>query len=175
MKTIHANPTNHTDYPKCKSQSNKHAKKKNTPQSTVPLFRICEMQANTITRRYPTLRIASIRLSWSLPHKDHSLDRDPLSAAKDLWGYVYEDSAADAFLLALTCDTAKWPSKHEAFLVAAPETARNVDSGELKKLFYPDVPLKEEEGFEITGRRGFFDCRKAERLLGWVHRDEVPE
>jgi hypothetical protein len=57
--------------------------------------------------------------------------------------------------------------------VAAPEISTDLDSSELKKSFYPDVPLK--EGFEIKGHQGFFDCGKAERLLGWVHRDSVPE
>ncbi|EKM78120.1 hypothetical protein AGABI1DRAFT_42376 [Agaricus bisporus var. burnettii JB137-S8] len=134
---------------------------------------ICELQADTIARRYPTLRIASLRLSWSLPRKDYAWGRQAQDAAKDLWGYVYEDSVADAFLLSITCDTTKWPSKHEAFLVAAPEINRDLDSGDLKRSFYPDVPVK--EGFEIKGRQGFFDCRKAERLLGWVHRDNMPE
>lgn len=134
---------------------------------------ICELQADTITRRYPNLRIASLRLSWSVPEKAYTLSRDPQPASKDLWGYIYQDSAADALLLAITCDTTKWPSKHEAFLVAAPEIAREQDSGELRRSYWPDVPVR--EGFEIEGRKGFFDCRKAERLLGWIHRDVVPE
>lgn len=134
---------------------------------------ICELQADTITRRYPNLRIASLRLHWSVPNKPFALSRGPQTTAEGLWGYVYQDSAADAFLLAITCDTTKWPSKHEAFIVAAPETAETQDSGKLKESYWPDVPVR--EGFEIKGTKAFFDSRKAERLLGWVHRDVVTE
>jgi len=133
---------------------------------------ICEIQADTITRRYPELRIASIRPHWSLPdrtHARHPEGRDPFH----LWGYVHEDSLADAFLLAVTCDTSKWSKKHEAFFVVAPEIAQDDDSGKLKESYYPDVPVV--EGVQINGRKGFFDCRKAEKMLGWVHRDVVSE
>ncbi|KAJ3560298.1 hypothetical protein NP233_g10930 [Leucocoprinus birnbaumii] len=135
---------------------------------------ICELQAATITRRYPTMRIASLRLHWSLEYGKYPPDGKEDAAARDLWGYVDQDSSAEAFLLALTCDTSKWPSKAEAFFIASPTIGPNKDSGELKAKFWPDVPVK--EGFEISGRKGFFDCSKAERLLGWVHRDNiVPE
>ncbi|KAF5344815.1 hypothetical protein D9756_011086 [Leucocoprinus leucothites] len=134
---------------------------------------ICERQADTLIRRFPDLRIASLRLHWSVPEKAYTLKRDLERASKDLWGYVHHDSAADAFILAITCDTTNWPSKHEAMFVVAPEIARDEDSGRLKNLFYSYVPVK--EGFEISGKKGFYDCRKAERLLGWAHRDIVPE
>jgi hypothetical protein len=140
------------------------------------MTRICELQAGTITRRYPTLRIASLRLHYSVPERAYALKPNAVRTSKDsfdLWGYVQEDSAADAFLLAITCDTTSWPSKHEAFLVVAPSSAADKDSAELKREYYPDIPVR--DGFEITGRRSFFDCRKAEKLLGWVHRDVVPE
>lgn len=91
----------------------------------------------------------------------------------DLWGYVHEDSAADAFLLAITCDTSKWSSRHEAFFIAAPEIAADEDSARLKAQYRPEVPVR--EGWELNGRKGFIDCSKAERMLGWVHRDVVPE
>lgn len=94
--------------------------------------------------------------------------------ASDLWGYVDQDSGAEAFLLALTCDTSDWPSKAEAFYVASPTIGPNKDSRKLKEEFWPNVPIK--EGFEISGKKGFFDCSKAEKLLGWVHKDNiVPE
>ncbi|KAJ3576640.1 hypothetical protein NP233_g277 [Leucocoprinus birnbaumii] len=133
---------------------------------------ICELQANTLTRRYPDMRIASLRLHWSVPEKAYTLKRELERAAKDLWGYVHHDSAADAFLLGITCDTSKWPSRHEAMFVAAPEIARDGDSGKLKETF-PDVLIK--DGFEISGNKGFYDCRKAEKLLGWRHRDSVAD
>lgn len=88
----------------------------------------------------------------------------------DLWSYVQEDSAADAFLLAVAGD-AKWQG-HERFYVIAPEISHDHDSDELRRKHWPDVPLK--NGTPPTGRQGFFDTTKAETILGWKHQD-VPE
>ncbi|KAF5349086.1 hypothetical protein D9756_009533 [Leucocoprinus leucothites] len=103
---------------------------------------ICERQADTLIRRFPDLRIGSLRLHWSVPEKAYTLKRDLERASKDLWGYVHHDSAADAFLLAITCDTTNWPSKHEAMFVVAPEIARDEDSGRLKKSVLLRCPSK---------------------------------
>lgn len=205
---------------------------------------IAETQASSIVRRYPNMRIASLRLSWSVPQRKMSADRDPYEAwtARDLWGYVHEDSAADAFVRAVTVthmcngyangkqfangftvngggkavnggvanghpnngvngaaikqqqqnnDIVKgrttvqanghakllpspttpvcWTSGHEAFFIVAPEIAPQGDSKTLKEHFYPDVPVR--EGYTIEGLTGFFDCGKAKRYLGWVHKD----
>ncbi|TCD64920.1 hypothetical protein EIP91_003456 [Steccherinum ochraceum] len=128
---------------------------------------ICELQADTIVRRYPFMRVASLRLSWSLTNEfKDSLSQDPAKRKDDLWGWVNEDSGAEAFLLALD-DSDKW-SGHEAFFITAEDTVLKVGSTELKEKFWPDVPMK--EGKTLDGRQGFFDCSKAGRLLGWVHK-----
>lgn len=126
------------------------------------------MQADTIVRRYPFMRIASLRLSWSLPDKQIANLQQDAQRKNDLWGYVHEDSGAEAFLLAVTKDDLPW-SGHQAFLITSPETTNVEDSRVLKEKFWPTVPIK--EGKRIEGRQGFFDCSKAERMLGWVHRD----
>ncbi|KAJ3996166.1 NAD(P)-binding protein [Lentinula boryana] len=139
---------------------------------------ICEMQADTLVRRYPTMRIASLRLHWSLPDPIQARSRDPSGrSAQDLWGYVQEDSAADAFLRAVVEQNGKW-SGHEAFFIASPKHAYwdgesqfcPIDSKELREKYWPDVPIK--DGFDVSGLKGFFDCGKAERLLDWVHSDK---
>lgn len=114
------------------------------------------------------MRIASIRLHWSVPHRDLATREDPARRSNDLWGYVQEDSGADAFLLAVTGETGKW-SGHEAFLISAPTVASNLDNKTLRQQFFPNVPIK--EGKTLDGKAGFFDCGKAERLLVWVHKD----
>lgn len=114
------------------------------------------------------MRIASLRLHWSVPNRSVAQHGDPSRRSKDLWGFVQEDSGAEAFLLALTGETSKW-SGHEAFFITAPVTASDKDAKELREQFWPDVPIT--EGKNVSGRTGFFDCRKAERLLGWVHKD----
>lgn len=135
---------------------------------------IAEMQADTIIRRYPSMRIASLRLHWSIPHSSVALQLDPGKRAKDLWGYVQQDSGAEAFLLAVELDdvSAAW-SGHEAFFITAPETVSDTDSKVLHETYWPDVPLK--DGKEVSGKTGFFDCSKAERVLGWKHKDESAE
>ncbi|TBU50379.1 NAD(P)-binding protein [Dichomitus squalens] len=129
---------------------------------------ICELQADTIVRRYPSMRIASLRLSWSLPRREYALRSDPERRKNDLWGYVQEDSAAEAFLLAVAGENGKW-SGHERFFITASDTASDVPTMELYERYWKNVPIKEGKG--LSGRKGFFDCSKAERLLGWVHKN----
>ncbi|EMD33926.1 hypothetical protein CERSUDRAFT_141261 [Gelatoporia subvermispora B] len=127
---------------------------------------IAETQAATIVRRYPFMRVASLRLSWSLPQRSDAVRQDPAQRKNDLWGYVQEDAGAEAFLLAVTNDDGKW-SGHEAFFITAPHTSDERDSMVLKEQFWADVPIK--PGKDLSGRNSFFDCSKAERLLGWTH------
>ncbi|KAI0368798.1 NAD(P)-binding protein [Pilatotrama ljubarskyi] len=129
---------------------------------------ICEIKADTIVRRYPSMRVASLRLSWSLPSREDALRDDPTRRKNDLWGYVQEDSAAEAFLLAVAGENGKW-SGHERFFIVAPDTSANEETVELWQTYWRHVPLKEEK--DLSGRKGFFDCSKAERLLGWVHKN----
>ncbi|PPR02609.1 hypothetical protein CVT24_002180 [Panaeolus cyanescens] len=126
---------------------------------------ICELQADTIVRRYPEMRVASLRLHYSVPSKSVASSRHRV---KDLWGYVQEDSAAQAFLLAVQ-DNEKWGG-HERFLIVAPETACEEETASLLEEFLPDIPIK--EGRKITGRQSLFDCSKAAALLGWNHEDK---
>lgn len=119
------------------------------------------MQADAIVRHYPSMRIASLRLSWAVPSRSITMGRD---RANDLWGYVQEDSAAEAFLLALSDDGQRW-SGHERFFIAAPRMASDEDFETLRRRSYEDVPAKEGTWTSC------FDCAKAERLLGWVHKE----
>ena len=64
-------------------------------------------------------------------------------------------------LLALTADF----KGHEVFYIVAPTTVTDTPSLELKQKYFPDLPLRGE----LRGNQGFFDCGKAERLLGWAH------
>lgn len=97
-----------------------------------------------------------------------------------MWGYVQEDSAAQAFVLAVadtldcshvqTSTEQKWAG-HEAFLIVSPITSANEDSALLKENYWPHVPVR--GGTEICGKAGFYSCEKAKALLGWEHRDGV--
>lgn len=135
--------------------------------------RICELQADTIVRRYPSTRIASLRFHWSVPSLSYaySAEKGKQSGKKDLWGYVQEDSAAEACLLALA-DSDKW-SGHEAFFIVAPRTRCKEESESLIQRDWKNIPIK--QGGDMRGSKGFFNCAKAEKLLGWVHQDSPQE
>lgn len=130
---------------------------------------IGEMQADSIVWRFPSVRIASLRLHWSIPTRATAQTQDPARAKNDLWGWVQEDSAAEAFLLAITQEDGRW-SGHQRFFIAAPDiSSLEQDSKALRETYWGDVRVR--EGKNVSGRNGFFDCAKAERLLGWIHRD----
>ncbi|KAJ8475091.1 hypothetical protein ONZ45_g15732 [Pleurotus djamor] len=126
---------------------------------------ICELQADTIVRRYPSLRVASLRLHWSVPCKDYVKRLDDIKASRDLWGYVQEDSAAEAFLLAITvggreeenieAETGLNWSGHERFFIVAPQIAHDEDADMLRRKYWPEVELKNGKAF--TERQSFFD------------------
>lgn len=139
---------------------------------TCPFIRICELQADTIVRRYPDMRIASLRLSWSVPSRSDAERQDSNVRKRDLWGYVQEDAAADAFILAATDESGQWCG-HEAFFITAPSVAAAEDVDILRQIYYPEVPWLVKEGKHVSHQTGFFDCGKAERLMGWVHRDAL--
>ena len=114
------------------------------------------------------MRVASLRLSWSVPSREHAKRDDSERRKNDLWGYVQEDSGAEAFLFAVVDESGRWGG-HERFFITAPDTASDVPTMELYERYWKDVPMK--EGKDLGGHKGFFDCAKAERLLGWKHRN----
>jgi len=111
------------------------------------------------------MRIASLRPSWSIPDCEYANCQDPNRRKNDLWGWVQQDSCADAFLCAVTVDDDAWKG-HEAFFVAAPDTTEGIEPEILYERYWSHVPIKEGKNLS----RGFFDCSKAERVLGWVHK-----
>jgi len=138
------------------------------PYSATFSISIAELQADTIVRRFPATRIASLRLHWSVPSREYATKIDPARAKNHLWGWVQEDSAADAFLRATVRDDLPW-SGHERFFVTAPNTTLSECTQVLRERYWPNVKVR--EGQAMSENRGFFDCTKAERLLGWVHQD----
>ncbi len=82
---------------------------------------------------------------------------------RHLWGYTLLSEANRACLLALTADF----TGHEVFLIVAPNTASSVVSLDLACQHYPDTEIRGK----LTDHQGFFNCGKAERLLGWQHQE----
>ncbi|KAI0052310.1 NAD(P)-binding protein [Auriscalpium vulgare] len=130
---------------------------------------MAEMQADTIARRHPGTRIGSLRFSWCLPERTRAAQREEAKGAKDLWAWTHEDALARAVLLALG-DTARW-NGHERFFIVAPQIAQlDGDAKVLHQKYWPTVKVRDD--WTLSGRKGFFDCAKAERILGWVHGDD---
>lgn len=127
---------------------------------------ICEEQAASLARRYSELTIASLRFHWVVPNRAMAEERNKKNARrliKDLWGFTCVEAAARACLLALTADF----KGHEVFYIVAPDTGMDRTSLELWLEFFPDVLIQGD----LSGNRGFFNCSKAERLLGWKHEE----
>lgn len=124
---------------------------------------ICELQADSIVRRYEQMTIASLRLHGVVvqPDQMHRWKTYSDRVAKHLWGYTSGDATARACLLSLTADF----SGHETFYIVAPQTMMDEPSLTLKERYFPDVPIRGD----LSGKNGFFNCHKAEKLLGWRH------
>ena len=127
---------------------------------------VMEAQADSFARRCPGLTISSLRMH-ALPDEPpallDSLDGPEAPVARGLWGWTLMAEAARACCLAIRASF----TGHEVFFVTAPRTCSSILSAELARHAYPDVPIREV----LTGHRSFYDCRKAARLLGWVHQD----
>jgi len=123
---------------------------------------VCELQANTIIRRWPNMRIASIRLAWAVPNREYAMGRDMDWVRKELWAWVDADESARAFVLGVTAGD--WKG-HEPFFIVAPNTCQDEPTMELVNEHWPSAIVTKE----IVGCEGLYDCSKAERILGWKH------
>lgn len=125
---------------------------------------ICEIQADSMVRRYEGMKIASLRLHGVVNSvEDTSRWKDSVHEilAKHLWGYTTKEATARACLLGITADF----DGHEAFYIVAPYTMMDTPSVALRDKHFPEVPITGD----LSGTLGFFNCQKAEQLLGWKH------
>ena len=125
---------------------------------------ICELQADSMVRRYEQMRIASLRIHGVVaqPADSHKWQKSRGDVvAKHLWGFTSEEATARACLLGVTADF----SGHEIFYIVSPKTMMEEPSLTLKEKYYPDVPIKGD----LSDHKGFYNCQNAERLLGWKH------
>ncbi|WWD09936.1 hypothetical protein V865_008066 [Kwoniella europaea PYCC6329] len=136
---------------------------------------ICEIQAISLCRLFPTISIASLRFHHILPTLSEA---EEWSRHDEFWTWTSSLSASQACLLGLTTpQEGKWKG-HEAFNIVASDIAWKdpaVSSLDLleKSEWSEDGRIGQVDttwwGGDDGKRKGFWDCRKAERLLGWVH------
>ena len=125
---------------------------------------ICELQAESMVRRYEDMTIASLRFHGVVPDKSLMMrwdGDDGKTLSKHLWGYTLFEAAARASLLSLTADI----HGAEVFFIVGPESTSKVPSLELAQRHFPNVPVTGD----LSGHRSFFNSTKAERLLGWTN------
>lgn len=125
---------------------------------------VLEQQADSFVRRYESMTIASLRFHWLAENRQKVVELTPLVGelgVNHLWAYTLLSDASRACLLALTADF----SGHEPFYIVSPDTVVDEPSSRLAADHYPDASLRAQ----LAGNSGFFDCSKAERLLGWKH------
>lgn len=125
---------------------------------------VMEQQADAFARRFADMRIASLRFHGLVESRERAVQFSSLAgevAARHLWAYTLLSAASRACLLAVTADL----RGHEVFYITAPRTAMPAPSIELARQRYPDTPIRGD----LSGHNGFFDCGKAQRVLGWEH------
>lgn len=127
---------------------------------------VLEQQGDAFARRYEEMSIASMRVHWLAETRERVVELSGVyksGAIKHLWAYTLLREANRACLLSLTADF----SGHEVFYIVAPRTAVTVPSLELAQEHYADTPIRGN----LSGNSGFFNCSKAERILGWRHEE----
>lgn len=124
---------------------------------------VLEQQADAFARRYDFMRIASLRFHWILESEAtaRAISADSPFVWRHLWAYTNRAAACRACLLALGADF----TGHEVFYIVAPRTVVDAPSAELARRHFPETPVRGE----LAGHSGFFDCTRAERVLGWRH------
>lgn len=127
---------------------------------------VLEQQADAISRSHPDMTIASLRLHWLAASGEYARSFRPSTlpngewlVAKHLWAYTAMADAHRAVLAALQANY----QGHEVFYIVANRNALGLSSADLAGRYWPDVPWR----LPPDGDCGFFDCSKAERLLGW--------
>jgi len=127
---------------------------------------VLEQQADAFARRYEWMSIASLRFHMLVDDFERASQvsaRIGPIAIRHLWAYTSLREASRACLLSLSAAF----SGHEAFYIVASRTAAAEPSLELARRHYPQTQMRGD----LSEHSSFFNCAKAERLLGWRHED----
>ena len=127
---------------------------------------VLEQQADAFARRYDSLTIASLRFHWLAESRARAAEMSQGfadGAVRHLWAYTLMGEACRACYLAVTAPF----SGHAALYIVAPRAIAPEPSLALAQQYYPDTPIRGD----LSGHTGFFNCAKAERVLGWRHEE----
>ena len=127
---------------------------------------VLEQQGDSFARRDETMSIASLRFHWLLDSREtavqYTTDLTDV-ATRHLWAYSLLGECSRAILLSITADFIG----HEVFYITAPVTASSELSPDLARRNYPSIKVRGE----FSGHASFFNCSKANRILGWTHKE----
>ncbi|MHB1413648.1 MAG: NAD-dependent epimerase/dehydratase family protein [Chloroflexota bacterium] len=145
------------------------------PTNPTDLYGLTKLQSEQLCRAYAQrygLRTVALRLAtvWFLDDVDYTRRffgwlREPGNAVNHIWNYVDARDVGQAFALAL---------RHEGgpcdvFNVGADDVAADLDSLELIRRYYPDVPaLKNADSFLWKPRAPLFGIARAKEVLGFA-------
>jgi len=127
---------------------------------------VLEQQADAFARRCEWMTIASLRFHWLLDDRETAIQNTAEmgeAAIRHLWAYTLLGEASRACLFSLTADF----TGHEVFYITAPCTAMSEPSIELSRRYYPQTEIRGN----FSNNTSFFNCAKAERVLGWKHKE----
>jgi len=127
---------------------------------------VLEQQGDAFARRYEWMMIASLRFHMLLDSREKAVQRTATmgaAAIRHLWAYTLLREASRACLLSLTVDF----TGHEVFYITAPYTAAAQPSADLAREYYPNTEIRGD----LSDQNSFFNCSKAERILGWKHQE----
>lgn len=127
---------------------------------------VLEQQGDAFARRFEWMTIASLRFHWLLDTRTKAIQNKVVMGElviRHLWAYTLLSEASRACLLSLTADF----TGHEVFYIVAPHTVTPEPSLELARQHYPQTEIRGD----LSDNTGFFNCAKAERLLGWKHQE----
>ncbi|CAE6512745.1 unnamed protein product [Rhizoctonia solani] len=126
---------------------------------------IGELQAEALARAHPNMSISSLRFHHVVPEKKRMSGEESLKKnSLDLWGWTESLAAGRACLLALEVE---WTGAEVIYIIGEEHCVVPGEgtTEELAKRYFPEAVLRKKFG----PQEGFFDCSKAERLLGWKH------
>lgn len=127
---------------------------------------VLEQQGDAFARRYEWMIIASLRFHMLLNSREKAVQATATMGAiaiRHLWAYTLLSEASRACLLSLTADF----TGHEVFYITAPHTAAGQSSTDLAHEYYSNTEIRGD----LTDHNSFINCSKAERILGWKHRE----
>ena len=126
-----------------------------------------EAISDSLCVRYPQMPVVSLRINNVITPETYTWLEErrasyPNGGSGNFWSYIDARDVATAFKCAIEANTVG----HEVFLIAAADTCLEVPLRQALQDRYGEVAVSRLAP-DHGEHQSVFDCRKAERLLGW--------